>query len=119
MEKKERLIEVRTADGRPILNLRLIDRGIGSEDRQDVSSAQNSRAKGAGGQTGSTSTGQSTMTDAQKRYLFRLLAEQGMEPEATHDHLKKEFGVASLQEVTKTEASRMIERLLEEAEQSK
>ena len=108
MEKKERLIEVRTADGKPILSLRLTDREIGSEDRQDVPSAQNSQAKAAGGQF--------NMTNAQKRYLFRILADQGMEPEEAHEHLKKEFGVTSLQEVSKTEASRMIESLLEKAE---
>jgi len=116
METKERLIEVRTADGKPILNLRLIDKEVIPEDRQDVSSAQNTPAKDKTSQPGNTSTNESLMTDAQKRYLFRILAEQGMEPDKAHQRLKELFGVPSLQEVSKAEASRMIERLLEEAE---
>jgi hypothetical protein len=116
METKERLIEVRTADGKPILNLRLIDREVIPDNRQDVPSAQNTPAKDRTSQPGSTSTNESSMTDAQKRYLFRILAEKGMEADKAHQHLKELFGVDSLQEVTKAEASRMIERLLEEAE---
>jgi len=116
MEKKERLIEVRTTDGKPIINLRLIDREIIPEDRQDVSSAQNTQARGQTGQAGNASTNESSMTDAQKRYLFRILAEQGLEGDKAHEHLKALFGVDSLQEVSKTEASRMIEHLLEKAE---
>jgi len=116
METKERLIEVRTTDGKPILTLRLIDREVIPQDRQDVSSAQNTQAKGQTNQTGSSSVNQSLMTDAQKRYLFRILAEKGMEADKAHQHLKEIFGVDSLQEVGKSEASKMIERLLEEAE---
>jgi len=55
------------------------------------------------------------MTDAQKRYLFRLLAEQGKEGEEAHEYLKNRiFQVSSLKEVTKFEASQAIERLLSE-----
>ena len=53
------------------------------------------------------------MTDAQKRYLFRLLAEQGIEGDKAYDHLKKLFHMELLQEVTKQEASKAIENLLE------
>jgi len=116
METKERLIEVRTADGKPILNLRLIDREVIPDNRQDVPSAQSTQGKGQTNQAGSASANQSLMTDAQKRYLFRILAEKGMEADKAHQHLKELFGVDSLQEVSKAEASRMIERLLEEAE---
>jgi len=116
METKERLIEVRTTDGKPILNLRLIDREVIPQDRQDVSSAQSTQAKDSTSQPGSNSADQSSMTDAQKRYLFRIMAEQGMEGDKAHEHLKALFGVDSLQEVSKAEASRMIEHLLEKAE---
>ena len=54
------------------------------------------------------------MSDAQKRYLFRLLADQGKDGEEAHEYLKKLFGVSSLKEVTKLEASQMIERFLAE-----
>jgi hypothetical protein len=55
------------------------------------------------------------MTEAQKRFLFRLLADQGMEGEEAHIRLKAFFQVASLKEVTKQEASQGIERILDEA----
>ena len=108
MEEKERLIEVRTADGKPILNLRLIE--------TQAIEQESTQVKDSAGQPGAATADQSSMTDAQKRYLFRLMAEQGMEGEKAHEHLKALFGVDSLQDVGKAEASRMIEHLLEKAE---
>ena len=52
------------------------------------------------------------MTDAQKKYIFRLLAEQDIEGEQAHEHVKKTLQVESLKEVTKLEASQFIEQLL-------
>jgi len=52
------------------------------------------------------------MTDPQKRYLFRLLAEQGIENDAAYDHLKKRFKVKTLKEVSRAAASQEIERIL-------
>ncbi|MBI1805080.1 MAG: hypothetical protein HY033_10300 [Ignavibacteriae bacterium] len=59
--------------------------------------------------------GEALMTDSQKRLLFRLLADQGIEGEKAHEHLKKQFQVNTLKEVTKLEASRGIEKLLSDA----
>ena|SRR5260221_4973678 len=59
------------------------------------------------------------MTDAQKRYLFRILAEQGLEGDAASEHLKNLLQVNTLKEVTKQEASRAIERLLEKSKGGK
>ena len=39
------------------------------------------------------------MTHAQKRFLFRLLADRGIEGEAAYRHLKETFGVHSLKRV--------------------
>jgi hypothetical protein len=55
-----------------------------------------------------------TMTSPQKRMLFRLMATQGIEGEKAHEELKKRFQVKSLQDVSKYEASKMIEHLIEE-----
>jgi hypothetical protein len=52
------------------------------------------------------------MTDAQKRYLLRLLAERGIEGDEAYDYLKKTFGVDYLSDVGKLEASRVIDQLL-------
>jgi hypothetical protein len=106
MEQKVRCVEVRTPDGKPILNLHLVY-GPGGSGSQSASN------KGQMGQAGTPSSNDSLMTDAQRRYLFRLLAEQGLEEDQAHQRLKGMFGVESLQEVSKAEASAMIERLLE------
>jgi hypothetical protein len=52
------------------------------------------------------------MTDAQRRYLFRLLAGQGIEGEAAHEYLKDKLGVRALQEASRKEASSLIDGLL-------
>ena len=116
MEKKVKCIDVRTADGTPILSLYVSEQDITLGDSSKASPTQNRRTKDRASQNNSNSTDESLMTDAQKRYLFRILADQGMEPDKAHERLKELFGVDSLQEVSKREASRMIEQLLEEAE---
>lgn len=52
------------------------------------------------------------MTEAQRRYLFRILAGQGIDNEAAHEHLKEHFGVPSLAQVTKAQATAAIDELL-------
>ena len=106
MAKQVTCIEVKTADGKHIFSLYLHEKEV----TQDT--AQGDRNTQA---AGNTSNGD-PMTDAQKRYLFRILAEQGYEGDKAHQHLKSLFGVENLQEVSKQEASRMIESLLEKAE---
>jgi hypothetical protein len=56
------------------------------------------------------------MSDAQKRYLFRILAEQGIEGDKAYQYLKDAFGVESLKQATKYDASRLISRMLEESQ---
>jgi hypothetical protein len=63
--------------------------------------------------------GEALITDSQKRLLFRLMADQGLEGEKAHERLKQEFQVISLKEVTKPEASRAIEKFLENAKGGK
>jgi len=62
---------------------------------------------------------QDPMTDAQKRYLFRLLADQGIEGDEAYQHLKKTFGVEYLRDAGKIEASRIIDQLLKAGQEVK
>ncbi len=55
------------------------------------------------------------MTEAQRRYLFRLMAGQGLHKEGAEEHLKDLFQVDSLSSVTKAAAMRMIDELLKTA----
>jgi len=52
------------------------------------------------------------MTDPQKRYLFRLLAQQGLDAKAAEGHLTHVFHVSTLREVSRTSASQLIEQLI-------
>jgi hypothetical protein len=52
------------------------------------------------------------MTEAQRRYLFRILAGQGIDNEAAHEYLKSHFSVPALSQVTKAQATAAIDELL-------
>jgi len=52
------------------------------------------------------------MTYAQKRYLFRLLSDRGIEGDAAYKHLKDHFGVDSLSKINKFDASRTIGQMV-------
>jgi len=116
MDKNARCIEVRTADGTPILNLFFIEKQAGRDNRQTTTANKNQKSGQQNNSENSRSSNDDGMTDAQKRYLFRILAEQGTEGDDAHEYLKELFKVESLTEVTKFDASRMIEQLLEKVE---
>lgn len=108
MEQKVRCIEVKTPDGKPIISLHLIYQSNATGTRSNSGKNQN-------GQSNSQSSNDSPMTEAQKRYLFRILADtKSMEEEKAHEYLKEMFGVDSLKDVTKYDASKAIEHLLEQ-----
>ena len=52
------------------------------------------------------------MSDPQKRYLFRLLAAQGIEGRKAEDHLKTYFKVFRLADIPKQAASTYIDQLV-------
>jgi hypothetical protein len=114
MKDKARRMELRTADGKVILVLYLYEE-IALEDNPKAKESPKPDAGTAKPQNSGQSTENPPMTDAQKRYLFRIMAEKGFENDQGYAKLKELFQVDSLKEVTKLEASRMIERLLDEA----
>jgi len=59
--------------------------------------------------------GDQPMTEAQRRYLFRILAGKGLKREAAEERLKDLFEVGALAEVTKAAAGKMIDELLQSA----
>jgi hypothetical protein len=52
------------------------------------------------------------MTDPQRRYLFRLLATQGLEGKQAEERLKDHFRVTRLADISRQGASEYIDRLL-------
>jgi hypothetical protein len=57
--------------------------------------------------------GTEPMTEAQRRYLFRIMSGQGYQREAAESRLKELFEVSALSEITKAAATRMIDELLQ------
>ena len=102
MDSKGKLIEVKTADGKTIFSISIVE-NTSVEPKQEETDNGN----------GKSQRKEEFMTDAQKRYLFRLLAEQGLEEKEAHEALKKRFNVSTLKNVTKLEASQTIEAILE------
>jgi hypothetical protein len=113
MKTKAKCVDLRTVDGKVILVLYLYDKEIDLEDNQEQP-AEKPEANKEKPKTGNPQDKESMMTDAQKRYLFRILAERGIEGDKAYDRLKELFQVDTLKEVTKLEASRAIESLLNE-----
>jgi len=108
------VLEFRTDSGELLLRLKLI---VKSDQPSEPQKEEKKPNNGNGGGNGEKKENGSAavyppMTDAQKRYLFRLLAAKGIEKDAAYDELKKVFGVDSLKDVTKLEASREIEKRL-------
>ena len=55
------------------------------------------------------------MTEAQRRYLFRLMAGQGYQKDAAEERLKDLLEVTELSQVSKIAATKMIDELLNSA----
>lgn len=112
MDKEERkILEVRTDSGELLLRLRMTVKNESDPEPQKEPKPTDERKGGNGGNHQSSGGGNyPLMTDAQKRYLFRLLAGNGIEGEAAYEELKKAFRVDDLKQVTKLEASQEIER---------
>ena len=55
------------------------------------------------------------MSEAQRRYLFRIMSGQGYQKEAAEERLKDIFEVSDLVEITKVAATKMIDELLNAA----
>ncbi len=56
-----------------------------------------------------------TMTESQRRYLFRILAGWGYHGDAALEFLKDKLGVTSVSGISKLEATKLIDRLLQNA----
>ncbi len=63
--------------------------------------------------------GEIRMTEPQKRYLFRLLAEQSVEGKKAEEHLKDFFKVKTLREVSKSAASQLIEQMVADRKETR
>lgn len=114
MEAHTRKLEIKTTDGIPLFTVIVTETPATASSGNHAPGSKKSAAKEDKNQA-KQQNGEVPMTEAQKRYLFRILADQGIEGEKAFERLTGLFQVTSLKDVTKAEASRMIERLLDEA----
>jgi hypothetical protein len=107
-----------------IVSLEELDGVRTNRDPNPGSGAPASPARRTSARTGNgsaprdTPTGNSQdaqMSEAQRRYLFRILAGQGYQREAAEERLKDLFEVSALSEITKPAATKMIDQLLASA----
>jgi len=121
MDSEARILEFRTDSGELLLRLRVTVTNESGPESPKEPKPTGERKGGNGGGNGSGNGEEKKpanggsyppMTDAQKRYLFRLLAGTGIEGDAAYDELKKAFRVDNLKQVTKLEASQEIEKRL-------
>lgn len=104
-----KMMEVRSSSGVLLCSIKI--KGIRIIPKEDN---ENSFSNNSSVDEDNDSINDDQMTAAQKRYLFRLLAERGMDKEKAHAYLKNMFIVEDLKTVTKVEASQAIEKLLAE-----
>ena len=123
MKKTTKLIEVQTPKGEPLFQLRIVESVLSEVEVPANSQSATGPApskppipSGGNGTKPQNGNGkqitEEMMTEPQKKYLFRIMAERGKTGDEAHDHLKGLFKVKTLKDVTKAEASQMIETLL-------
>ena len=130
MKKSIKLIEMQTPKGEAFFQFRIVESILTEEETsppkpQPAPGGNGTRPKAdpplvekpQNGEVKSQSVPGDPMTDSQKRYLFRIMAVRGKEGEDAHEELKRLFQVKTLKDVTKIDASRMIEELLEKERQ--
>lgn len=118
MEQQGRYVNVRAADGKVLLSLYFdAGSGISLESKLDNGNGGQHDSRGNGGNcksNGGTSSDGTGMTYPQRRLLFRLVAKEGFERDAGEKELLRRFKVGSLAEITKHDASQMIDQILKE-----
>jgi len=108
--KTTRYLDICTVDGKVLFSFCLTER----EEKEQPTLPD---AKESTPQTGKEKTNGDTgekMTSPQKRKLFRLLAVKGLTGNEAEEELKKRFQATDLDNVSKAEASQMIDKMLKE-----
>ncbi len=105
------LMTVKLPNGQPLFSLLMESELVGEAPVPPTDSNPVAPAQGQPGTGPTSGDGDAKMTDPQKRYLFRLLAAQGIEGKAAEDHLKAHFKTASIKDVPKLAASGYIDQL--------
>lgn len=113
MNKNAKCVEIRTSDDKLIFKLLIYDKEI-YVDGITTNSSSNGNSKNKEKTNGKSNNNGTLITDKQKKYLFRLLAEQGIEEDDALETLKTCLKVDQLKTATKENAGNLIKELLAE-----
>ncbi len=89
-----------------------VDSGNSAKTNGATASAADDAGNGSTGNGSSQEPASDPMTENQRRYLFRLLAERSITGDEAHGFLKRAFGVESLKDASKADASTLIDHIL-------
>ena len=89
---------------------------MGTVVAEEITDAPQNQQPARRGQSNNSQAGTDgeKMTDPQKRYLFRLLAAQGVEGKKAEEHLRDYFQVSRLTDIPKAAASEYIDQLVKD-----
>ena len=116
MTSDSRDFEVRSPEGTLMFSVHVVDESTAHRNGQSSTVPSNQRPAGESPKRSDGQKDSGAITAAQERYLFRILADRGMEGDAAHEELIHLFGVQSLATVSKEQASSMIKKLLQESQ---
>src|SRR2546427_8989248 len=106
-------LTVKQADGRPLLTLFVECERPESPATRPSEPATPPAAVATRPPSGTPGPdGDRPMTEPQRRYLFRMLAQQGLDGAQAEQHLKDRFKVVNLNAITRAAASQLIEQLI-------
>jgi hypothetical protein len=108
--KTTRYLDICTIDGKVLFSFCLTERE--EKEQQTLPDAEAVRPQDGKQKTNGNSDDK--MTSPQKRKLYRILAIQGVTGVEAEAELKKRFQVTDLENVSKAEASQMIDKMLKE-----
>lgn len=108
--KTTRYLDICTVDGKVLFSFCLTER----EEGEQPPSSQEKVDQPHDGKERKNGNPEERMTNPQQRKLFRLLALRGIAGDEAHTDLKKRFQVNDLEDVSKAEASQMIDKMIKE-----
>ncbi len=103
MKENVKCVDMKTSDGNIIFSFEIYDKG--------GSNATKHSNNGNGKKNGNNGI---LITSKQKKYLFRLLTDQGVEDDEALIELRNRLNVEHVKEASKDDANKLIKELLAE-----
>jgi len=117
-DKTTWLLTIKSNEGHPLFALLVESELVGEPSASSPSPGPAAPSQEPPKPLPATTDGEPKITEPQRRYLFRLLALQGVEGKAAEDHLKTYFKVKSLKDIPKAGASQLIDQMAKDQKEA-